>query len=110
MKILNERGGCEVSILNIYTYIGLIGVIIYYLIFYSSSYLAIYKSNNIYIKLLGVFITFRWLYAWVEDFNNFDINYVMIWFMIGMCYSTQFRNMNNCQFKKWVISTLPFNK
>jgi len=63
-----------------------------------------------YIKLIGIFIIFRWLYGWVEDFNNFDINYIMIWFMIGMCYSVRFRKMNDYQFKKWIISTLPFNK
>lgn len=110
IKNLNERGGCEVSILNIYNYLGIIGLLLYYLIFYTSSYLAIYKSNNMYIKLIGIFIIFRWLYGWVEDFNNFDINYIMIWFMIGMCYSVRFRKMNDYQFKKWINSTLPFNK
>lgn len=110
MKNLNERGGCEVSILNIFNYLGLVGVFLYFLIFYSSTYFALFKSNNIYIKLIGIFVMFRWVYAWIEDFNNFDINYVMIWFMVGMCYSTYFRKMNNIEFKKWIVSTLPFNK
>ncbi len=99
-----ERLSNEVAILNIFTWTGAIGVVLYFLVFYGASYLAVNKSKNIYIKLVGVFIAFRWLYAWIEDINNFSLNYFMLWIVIGMCYSPAFRNMNDLQMKYWVRS------
>lgn len=97
-----ERFKNEVSILNIFTWTGLVGVILYFLIFYKASYVAINKSNNFYIKIIGIYVSFRWAYAWVEDFTNVDISNVILWLMIAMCFSTEFRNMTNTEIKKWV--------
>ena len=99
---IGERHGTEVSVLNIFLYTGLIGVILYFLIFYYGSYLAIFKSKNIYIKLIGLFIAFRWCYGWIEDFNQFDINYAMLWMFISICFSSEFREMTNTEFKNWL--------
>ena len=103
-----ERHGNELCHLNIFTWLGLVGMILYSCIYFRSSYLAVYKSNNIYIKLLGVFIAFRWAYGWIEDFNKFDIMNTSLWMMISMGFSEQFRSMNNLEFKQWVNSI--FNK
>ena len=97
-----ERLGNEVGILNIFTWTGIVGVILYWLVFWKASYLAINKSNNIFSKMLGLFIAFRWAYAWVEDINNFTLNYVLLWMMIGMCFSRSFRNMRAFEMKLWV--------
>lgn len=101
---LGERHGSEVSVLNVFLHAGLIGVILYFLVFYYGSYLAVFKSNNIYMKLIGTFVVFRWCYGWVEDFNQFDINYATLWMFIAMCYSVQFRSMNDAQFKQWILN------
>ncbi|MFA6794832.1 MAG: hypothetical protein WCR50_05005, partial [Proteiniphilum sp.] len=63
----NERLANEIGLANVFTWTGIMGVILYFLIFYRASYLAVNRSNNIYVKMLGVFIAFRWLYSWVED-------------------------------------------
>lgn len=99
-----ERHSNEVCHPNIFTWLGLVGVILYSLIYLKSSYLAVYKSNNIYIKILGVFIAFRWAYGWVEDFNRFDIMNISLWMMIAMGFSEQFRNMTDQDFKVWIRS------
>ncbi len=98
----NERLANEVGILNVFTWTGIIGVLLYFLIFYSASYLAINKSNNVFSKMLGLFIAFRWVYAWVEDVNNFTLNYMMLWLMIGLCFSKSFRRLTDKQVKIWV--------
>lgn len=98
-----ERHSNEVCHPNIFTWLGLVGMILYSLIYFRSSYLAVYKSNNIYIKLLGVFIAFRWAFGWIEDFNRFDILNISLWMMIAMGFSEQFRRMNNIEFKQWVV-------
>jgi len=97
-----ERGGNEVAILNIFTWTGIIGVILYFLIFYKASYLAINQSNNFFAKLIGIFIAFRWLYAWVEDINYFTLTTFMLWLTLGICFSKSFREMSNQEVKYWV--------
>ncbi len=97
-----ERYVNEVSILNVFTWTGLIGVILYFLVFLKASYLAIYKSKSWFMKMLGLYICFRWTYAWVEDFSRFDLSYILLWIIIGMCYSESFREMNDTEFKYWI--------
>jgi hypothetical protein len=98
-----ERFSNEVSILNIFTWLGLVGVVLYFLIFLKSSYLAINQSNNILIKLVGLNVSFRWAYAFLEDFSVFDLSNFFLWIMIGMCFSRSFRQMTDNQMKDWVL-------
>ena len=99
-----ERHSNELCHTNVFTWLGLIGVILYSLIYLRSSYLAVYKSNNIYLKFIGCFIAFRWAYGWIEDFNNFDITNIALWMMISMGLSVRFRFMTDDQFKIWINS------
>lgn len=99
-----ERHSNEVCFPNIFTWLGLVGLILYSIIYIKSSYLALYKSNNLYMKLIGVYIAFRFLFGWVEDFNRFDIMNVVLWMTISMGFSQKFRQMNDVQFKLWVKS------
>lgn len=103
-----ERHANELCHTNVFTWLGLIGVILYSFIYLRSSFLAVYKSNNFYIKILGCFIAFRWAYGWIEDFNRFDIMNISLWMIIAMGLSSQFRQMNDYEFKLWVKTI--FNK
>jgi hypothetical protein len=96
-----ERLRNEANITNVFTWTGIIGIVLFFLVFYRASWLAIKRSNNIYSKIIGLYVAFRWMYAWVEDFYSFDINTIMIWFMIGICFSESFRKMNNLEVKLW---------
>jgi hypothetical protein len=97
-----ERHNNEVCFPNVFTWLGLIGMILYCLIYLKGSYLAVYKSNNLFMKLTGVFIAFRFLYGWIEDVNQLNITSISLWMMIAMCFSEQFRKMNEMEFKNWV--------
>jgi len=97
-----ERISNEVSILNVFTWTGIVGVILYFLVFFRASTLAISYSNNVYSKIMGLFLAFRWLYAWVEDFNNYSLNTFVIWIMIGFCISKSFRAMTDEEVKVWI--------
>lgn len=103
-----ERHANELCHINIFTWLGLIGVVLYSLIYIRSSYLAVYQSNNIYIKFLGCFIAFRWAFGWIEDMNRFDILNIALWMMIAMGLSQQFRKMSNRQFQIWLINIFKF--
>ncbi|MET7030074.1 hypothetical protein [Sediminicola luteus] len=97
-----ERHSNEVSILNIFTWTGIVGVLLYFFVFFKASFLAIKKSNSWFMKLLGIYISFRWAYAWVEDFSTFNLSYLFLWITIGMCFSTAFREMTDLELKNWV--------
>src|SRR5690606_8120152 len=74
----NERVSNEVGLSNVFTWTGITGLFLYLLIYLRASFLAVNRSKNIYAKMLGVMVAFRWLYAWVEDVNNFSLNYFML--------------------------------
>ncbi|MDD2244608.1 MAG: hypothetical protein VB024_11170 [Dysgonamonadaceae bacterium] len=97
----NERLGNEVAVANVFTWTGIVGLILYMLIFYSASWLAVNKSKNIYSCMMGILIAFRWFYAWVEDINNFSLNYFMLWLVIGLSISYTFRQMTNKECIIW---------
>jgi len=97
----NERLANEIGLANVFTWTGIMGVILYFLIFFRASYLAVNRSKNIYIKMLGVFIAFRWLFSWVEDVNNFTVNYFMLMIILGICFSHSFREMTNNEITVW---------
>ena len=78
-------------------------------IFIYSSYLAVFCSKNRYLPVIGIFVAFRWLYGWIEDFSLFNLNYISLWIMIGICFSPIFRNMNNKEFKEWIKLLLEKN-
>lgn len=98
----NERAANEAAIPNVFMWTGLIGVALYFIVFYKASYIAINKSRNIFSKLIGLYVAFRWLYSWVEDINNFSLNYFMLWVLVGLCLSTSFNNMTNSEVRIWV--------
>lgn len=101
-----ERYSNEASILNVFTWTGLLGVVLYFLVFYKAAVLATTRSNNRFLKILGLYVAFRWMYAWVEDFNSFSIMNIMLWVIIAMCYSEQFRKMTDIDFKIWLRNVL----
>lgn len=97
-----ERLSNEVAILNIFTWTGLVGVLLYFLVFYSASHLAVNRSRNDISKMLGIYVAFRWGYSWVEDINNFSLSNLFLWLMLGICLSKTFRDMTNKDVELWI--------
>jgi hypothetical protein len=95
------RFGTEVGFLNMLLYSGIFGVVLYFLILFMSSYYAIYKSNNWLCKMLGVLIASRWIIFFLEEFTAFDLNFYLLWIMIGLVSSTQFRMMTDREIKEF---------
>jgi hypothetical protein len=96
-----ERLRNEAGILNVFTWTGIVGIVLFFLVFYQASFLAVYRSNNIYSKLIGLFVAFHWAFHWAENYQGFDMNNFVIWLMVGMCFSSSFRKMNEAEVKLW---------
>jgi hypothetical protein len=97
-----ERRANEVGVLNVFTWTGIVGLVLYFLIFYAASYLAVNKSNNIFCKITGLFLAFRWIFSWIEEINSFSLNYFVLWILIGLCLSKSFRGMSDEEMKYWI--------
>lgn len=96
-----ERFGNEASHLNTFTWLGLVGLILYSLIYFRASYLAVFHSKNKYMRIMGCIVALYWTLGFVETTNNVDLINFVLWTSIGMCYSDKFRNMNNSEFYAW---------
>lgn len=102
MSKRGERRTNEVGHLNIYTWCGLIGVILWCGLYIQSIYLCMRKSNNIYMQIWAVFIAFRFFLGWIEDFTHFNQQGMSVWITIGMGYSSYLRGMKDRDFENWV--------
>lgn len=105
---LYERHSNETVLPSLFTWLGLIGLILISLIYLRCSYLAVFCSNNIFIKLLGCFVAFRWAYGWVEDMYSFAPMILSLFMIMGMCLSSYFRNMNDEEIENWLLGLVDF--
>ncbi len=99
-----ERIQDEFSLPSIFTWLGIVGVLLYSLLFLQASFLGLYRSKSIFIKYLSVLIAFHWAYGWIEDCIKFDLMNVGLWLIIGICLSPQFRSMTDKEFELWFKS------
>ncbi len=57
-----ERHYNEVCHPNVYTWMGIIGLLLYSLFYLRASFKSIFNGKNIYIQILGCFVAFKWLF------------------------------------------------
>lgn len=98
----NERWSSEVRILNVFNHMGLIGVVIVGLLYFCAAFNAVFRSKSFGMQLIGLYVSYRWLYAWIEDFERYDLINLYLWIPIVMCYSSKFLNMTDSELKSWV--------
>lgn len=96
------RPSTESGMLNYIQYGGMIGCVLYGLLLLIASYKAIYKSNNAFILLLGLFVAFKFLYSFIEDQIMYNAHSFYIFLWIGMCYNKTFRQMSDTEIKVYL--------
>lgn len=97
-----ERGTSEVCVINIFTYMGVIGLALFMILFLKAIHNAIWYSQSRYMKIIGLLVAFRWFYCWLEEYQRYDTNTLILFLMVGMCYSPYFLNMNDEDFKEFI--------
>ncbi|MDP4206420.1 MAG: hypothetical protein Q8859_10545, partial [Bacteroidota bacterium] len=93
--INDKRYESEVGILNILLRNGIVGVIIYSLLLFTVSYIAINRSNNQLAKILGLYIAFHWALSFIEEYTQYDLNFYFLWLVIGLVSTSSFRSIND---------------
>ncbi|MCD8235997.1 MAG: hypothetical protein LUD00_04940 [Prevotellaceae bacterium] len=103
-RFYGERNS-EVSIVNSFTWGGIVYVLIFYIMMCSVIYYGLYRSSNRYVRAVALYFTFYSVYCWVENNQEFHISYLCSWFFIAICLSRHFRDLNDTNFKNFIINT-----
>lgn len=91
---LSERSS-EVSMINMLTWYGVIGMILYTILFWCITSKGLFESRNIYVKVIALYLCFKFVIAWIEDANKFDSTNITLWIMMSICALPNYRNMSN---------------
>jgi hypothetical protein len=94
------RRGTESGMLNFIQLSGIVGVLCYWILLTAASYKAIFKSQNSFYIMFGLFLAFKVLYSFVEDRLQCNIATFYFMFYIGLCYNFQLRSLKNIEVKK----------
>ena len=62
------------------------------------------------VKLVGLYVSFRWVIMWVEDPESFSSLYLTIWLMIGICMSEQFRSLSDIEINNILCTSVPLSQ
>lgn len=96
----------EVCICNIFTWMGIIGIVIYTLIIFTAIYYALFKSKNIYMMIIGLLLSTRWIMNFIEDINNIDPLNISLFMLIAFCLNSRLLSMNNSEIMNTMKSIL----
>lgn len=95
------RYGNEVQILNLLLWYGVVSVILYFVLYIRASYLAIYCSRSIFMKIVGLYIAFLWMWAFVWEVSIFATFFMFNILFLGVGFSEKFREMSDQDFQLW---------
>jgi hypothetical protein len=92
-QVTNFRNVIETGYLQIVLKGGLVSLILLLLILIPALIMGIFFSRNILAKASGVWILIFIGCLYPRDVVKFDLNYILVWMSIGICYNKSLRNM-----------------
>ncbi len=103
-----QRPVVEVGFLQILLKTGVIGLILYLTLIITAIFKALSRSNNNYIKSLGLLLVGYIIMVFIENQIAFNLLNVMIWMVIGMCLSRDLRKLDDQEIKRLFV--VPYNR
>jgi len=94
-----DRLAVEVGFLQILLKTGIVGLILYITVIILTIRKALIKSNNLFIKSMGLLLASYMIMIFIENIIAFNLLNIVIWFIIGMCNSQILREMDNEEIK-----------
>lgn len=90
-----SRPVVEVGFLQMLLKTGLVGFFLYIIVIISSIVRALGRSNNSFVKSLGVLLASYILMLFIENVIAYNLLNVIIWIIVGMCNSESLRTMSD---------------
>jgi len=81
---MGTRRYTEVGFLTMLLRFGVIGVVLYLVVLVMSVYNGISKSQNLYIQSVAIFVSFYWLFLFIENVIAFNMLNFVFWFLVGV--------------------------
>lgn len=95
-KVYKEgRRETESGMLNFIQWGGAVGAVLYFLLFFTASHFAIYDSNNWFLKMLGMWLSYKLLFSFIEDPLSFSIGSLFLFLSIGICFNKNMRSLSD---------------
>ncbi|MDR0604810.1 MAG: hypothetical protein LBG80_10950 [Bacteroidales bacterium] len=104
----NGRPSSESGMLNYVQWGGFLGGLSYFMFFMVAAYYAIRKSNNWFIRTLGLWISYKAMFSFIQDYQDTQIFYFLLILNIGICLNKDFRKMNDTEMKSYLNQILTF--
>lgn len=89
----------EVCVLNVYTWTGVLGLTLFMCIYIYTSFRCLYKSNNRYMRMVGLAISISWLMNWFAN-SNYSIcaYHTIIYMLMGLSLNDHLLALNDKEF------------
>ena len=100
----SERLRNEVGILNTFTWMGLVGLILHTLMYLQASCLGLFFSKNRYVPVIACAVACHWALSWMEEVPEFTVMDFAFYLLMGICFSPWFRKMSDIEFRMWFKS------
>lgn len=100
----NYRNVIETDYLQIILKGGIVSLAILLLIAIPAVVKGLFYSNNILSKASGLWILFWLINMYPTSVTNFNINYLIVWICIGICYSPEIRRLPEDSVKEFFRS------
>ncbi len=102
-----NRLAVEVGFLQILLKSGIIGFLLYILLIVTAIFKAINKSRNLFIKYLGMLLSGYVLMFFIENMILYNLLNIIIWLIVGMCHSSELREMTDEEIKELFTGNEP---
>ncbi len=89
----------EVGFLQILLKSGIVGVILYLAVIIRAIYLSLGKSTSVHLKSLGLLLSGYVIMLFIENVIAYNLLNVLVWIIVGMCYSPKLRALSDAEFK-----------
>ena len=99
-----NRTAAEVGFLQILLKSGIVGFLIYMALFISAIFKALNKSKNLFMKYLGLLLSFYVLMFFIENILAFNLFNIIIWIVVGMCHSERLRDLNDEEIRELFLN------
>lgn len=81
---------------------GILSLVLMGLIIFPAIYNGLFKSKNILCKGGSIFMILWIVYQYPRIVVSFSMYYILIWILVGICYSPVIRNMSDREIKKYL--------
>lgn len=104
------RTHSESGMLNFFQYGGVVGYVVYSLFVLSCAFFALFRSKNDFVKLIGFYVCFKYIYSFVEESLSTAPATFYLFMLYGMCLNRKLASLTNKEMISYLNSIFKRHK